>query len=150
MSASEEEVTALRNLAVTLNVERNVHFVGNVPYERVHLYNQAVDVVVFVPSYDGMASSILEAMSCGDVPVISDLPSVREWIIDGWNGILVDPNNVEQIADSIVSLLENEIKRKSFGERNWKLIKERGDQDYWMGNLEEIYYSLFKKNKEIL
>ena len=69
---------------------------------------------------------------------------MRELVKDGWNAILVDPNNVDQIADSIIRLLENEEMRKTFAERNWKLIQEKGNQEYWMGKLEELYYSLIK------
>ena len=79
--------------------------------------------------------------------MISDLPSVREWIQDGWNGLLVDPNNIDQIADSIVTLLKNKEMRKTFAERNWQLIQEKGSQDHWMGRMEELYYSLIKERE---
>ena len=100
--------------------------------------------MVSVSKYDSGPVALQESMACGDVPVISDLPSVREWIKNDWNGILVDPNNVDQIADSIIRLLENEEMRKIFAERNWKLIQEKGDQENWMGKMEEMYYSLIE------
>jgi len=116
----------------------------------VPLYHKASDVMVSVSQYDSGPVALKESMACGNVPVISDLPSVREWIKDGWNGILVDPNNVDQIADSIIKLLENDQMRKTFADRNWKLIQEKGDQEYWMGRMEELYYELLKKNLKIL
>lgn len=143
-SASEEEATTLKTLAASLNLERNVHFVGNVPYERVHLYNQAADVMVSVPSHDGVSSSILEAMSCGDVPVASDLHTVREWIKSGENGLLVTPRDIKTLGEAIINLLKNEGMRKTIAEQNWKLIKEKGGQDYWMGKMEELYSSLIR------
>jgi len=146
-SASEEETGALNNLVASLNVERNVHFVGNVPYERVHLYNQAADVMVSVPSHDGVSSSILEAMSCGAVPVASDLRTVREWIKPGENGLLVTPRDIKALGEAVIKLLKNEDMRKTIAEQNWKLIKEKGDQDYWMGKMEEIYYNLIRDSR---
>ena len=136
----------LTNLATELGVQHAIKFVGFVNYDLVALYHKAADVMVSVSQYDSGPQALQEAMACENVPVISDLPCVREWISDGWNGILVNPNDVDQIADSITRLLQNEEMRKLFAERNWKLIQEKGDQDYWMGKMEELYYKLVKGN----
>jgi len=146
-TAREKE---LKNLASELGVKNAVRFAGYINSDMVPLYHKASDVMVSVSQYDSGPVALKESMACGNVPVISDLPSVREWIKDGWNGILVDPNNVDQIADSIIKLLENDQMRKTFADRNWKLIQEKGDQEYWMGRMEELYYELLKKNLKIL
>ena len=139
-----EKENELKKLALQMGVRNAIKIVGFVNYDEVALYHKASDIMVSVSRYDSGPQALLEAMACGDVPVISDLPSVREWIKDGWNGLLVEPSNVDQIADSIINLLQNEEMRKLFAERNWKLIQERGNQDYWMGKMEELYYSLVK------
>ncbi|MBC8485041.1 MAG: glycosyltransferase family 4 protein [Bacteroidetes bacterium] len=143
-SDKEKELT---NLVSKLGVDENIKIVGFVNHDKVALYHKASDVMVSVSKYDSGPVALQEAMACGDVPVISNLPSVREWVKDGWNGILVDPNNVDQIADSIIRLLENDQMRESFAERNWKLIREKGDQEYWMGKMEELYYQLIEERQ---
>ena len=146
-----EKEKELTNMASKLGVRENVKIVGFVNHDKVALYHKVADVMVSVSQYDSGPIALKESMACGDVPVISDLPSVREWITDGWNGILVDPNNVDQIANSIIRLLEDDQMMESFAERNWKLIHEKGDQEYWMKRMEELYYSLIhKKEKNIL
>lgn len=50
---------------------------------------------------DGLPSSLVEAMSLGAVPISSDLPSIREWITNDHNGLLVDPLNPFKIASTI-------------------------------------------------
>lgn len=134
----------LKNLTFQLGVQEYIKIVGFVNYDKVALYHKASDVMVSISQYDSGPVALQEAMACRDVPVISNLPSVREWIIDGWNGILVDPSDVDQIADSIIRLLKNDQIRKRFVEKNLKLIQEKGDQDYWMEKLEQMYYSLLK------
>jgi len=134
----------LRDLILKLGIQENVKIVGSVTHDKIVLYHKASDIMVSVSQYDSGPVALQEAMACGDVPVISDLPSVREWITDDWNGILVDPNNVDQIADSIIDLLQNDTKRKRFSEINWKMIQEKGDEKYWMGKMEGLYYSLVK------
>jgi len=138
----------LKDLVLELGVQDNVKIVGHVKYDKAALYHKASDVMVSVSRYDSGPVALQEAMACGNVPVISDLPSVREWITNDWNGILVDPNNVDQIADSIIKLLENNQMRKSFAERNWKLIQEKGDQEFWMGKMEELYHMIISDGKK--
>jgi len=140
-----EKEKELIKLASQLGVLNAINIVGFVDHDKVALYHKASDAMISVSQYDSGPVALQEAMACGDVPVISNLPSVREWITDGWNGLLVDPNNIDQIADSVIELLTNETKRKIFAERNWKLIQEKGDQEYWMGKMEELYYSLVKE-----
>jgi len=144
-SATEEQKALLVKLASDLDVERNIHFAGEVPYENIHLYNQAADLMVSVPSSDGVSSSILEAMACGAVPVASNLPTTREWVKDNGDGFLVTPRDVNGIAAAIIDLFSNEEKRREMARRNVEKMRLEGDQDMWMGKMEELYYSLMKE-----
>lgn len=137
----------LKNLASKLGVLNAVKIVGYVTHDMVALYHNALDLMVSVSQYDSGPVALQEAMACGDIPVISDLSCVREWIRHDWNGLMVDPNNISQIADSIIDLLKNDKKRKTFAERNWDLIKEKGDENYWMGKMEELYYRLLSDSR---
>ena len=134
-------------MKIKISIQKNIKIVGFVNHDKVALYHKASDVMVSVSKYDSGPVALQEAMACGNVPVISDLPSVRELITNDWNGILVNPNNVDQIADAVIGLLKNDKKRKSYAERNWKLIQEKGDQEYCMAMIEKLYYSVIQKNQ---
>jgi len=144
---SPEKENELLGIASEMGVKDYIRIAGFVNHDDVALYHKASDVMVSVSQYDSGPVALQEAMACGDVPVISDLSCVREWIDDERNGLLVEPDNVEQIAASIIRLLANDEMRHSFAERNWKLIQEKGDQEYWMSRMEELYYELLKKRR---
>lgn len=132
----------LREQISKMGVDHVVILRGKVPYDEIHCYYQAADIVVSVPFHDNLSRCILEGMACGAVPVVSDLPTLREWVTNDWNGLLVNPYDLDQIATAISSLLLNDDKRQTFGRRNDEMMRERGDQDMWMGRMEALYRSL--------
>lgn len=65
---------------------------------------------------EGFGISVIEAGSCRLPVVASRLEGLKDAIIDGQNGILVDPNDAEGYAREITSLIENAEKRRQLGE----------------------------------
>ena len=141
------EVEKLRILAEELGVSDHMVFVGTIPHEHVPLYHTAADIMVSIPLDDSGPIAMQEAMACGAVPVMSDLPCVREWIDHDQNGILTPAKDFKRLANEIIELLENNEKRSSFVEKNLKLIEEKGDQNMWMEKVEKLYYGLIDDNR---
>ena len=79
------------------------HFVGDVPDAALPAYYRAADVVAS-PSVDrteAFGLVILEALACGTPVVASRLPGVRTLVDEGRTGYLVEPGNVDELADKI-------------------------------------------------
>ncbi|MCU0498846.1 MAG: glycosyltransferase family 4 protein [Anaerolineae bacterium] len=66
------------------------------------LYNRAL-IHLFPSIYEGFGLPVLEAMACGTPTISSDRGSLPEVI--GSAGLMVDPENVDAIADAIQQLL---------------------------------------------
>lgn len=90
------------------------------------LFNRA-KVTVSVSQHDGTPNSLLEAMTIGCFPVVGEIESMREWITPGVNGMLVDPDSPEQLADAVVSALLNEKLREEAAAINSQIILERAE-----------------------
>jgi len=67
---------------------------------------EKADVFVFPSLYEGFGLPPLEALACGTPIVASETTSLGEIIQEGC--IHVDPENVQDIADAIVQILNNE------------------------------------------
>jgi glycosyltransferase involved in cell wall biosynthesis len=86
-------------------------------------------------------------MACG-VPVIArDLPSLREWITSGENGLLLTQCNPESISEAIQTLLLSSDIRDKYINRNLELIKERADHNNEMRKMEALYREIVSRTK---
>jgi glycosyltransferase involved in cell wall biosynthesis len=88
-------------------------------------YFAMADICVF-PSHqgDGLMGTVLESMAAGK-PVITTINNGNEDVIEnGKNGILIKPNNVQDLKQAITDLIANVDKRKLLGENAEKFIAE--------------------------
>jgi glycosyltransferase involved in cell wall biosynthesis len=95
--------------------KKNFSFVGHVGYlERQKILREAT---VFVnPSFfENCSISILEAMSCSSAVVASDVGGNPEIIESGKNGLLIPVFDNKKLAESVISLLENENFNREIG-----------------------------------
>lgn len=127
-------------------MQNAIKVIDFVEHEKFALYHRASDVMVSISGRDSGPVALQEAMACGNVPVISDLPSVRELVADKINGFLVNPSDETQIADAITTLLLNDALRAEISERNWKIAQERCDQEKEMQKMESLYFKLLEKS----
>lgn len=104
---------------------------------------RSCDVYASFPPSDGVSASLLEAMACGLVPVVSDLRSNRDWIDHGVNGLLV-PEPVT--ADGARAALERAVRDESLrdGARvsNAARVRERADRERNAARFEEAFAAL--------
>jgi glycosyltransferase involved in cell wall biosynthesis len=106
---------------------------------------RSAQVVVSPSVHDGTPNSLLEGMACGCFPIAGDLESIREWITHSQNGLLVDPNNPQSIADAILIALEREDLRREAAGLNAKIISARAE---YGGNMEKAlkFYEVVRGN----
>ncbi len=103
---------------------------------------RGAQIVVSPSIHDGTPNSLLEGMACGCFPIAGDLESIREWITPGQNGLLVNPNNPQSIADAILIALENEYLRHEAAGLNAKIISARAEYEGNMEKVVEFYKNL--------
>jgi glycosyltransferase involved in cell wall biosynthesis len=107
------------------------------------LYRQS-SVVVSPSMHDGTPNTLLEAMACGCFPVVGDIESLREWINQGVNGLLVDPGDAQALAEAILTALRRPELRQSAREYNLRLVNERAEYGRTMSKAEQFYSGLVK------
>lgn len=146
-AAYDGEGTDLIRRAAELGVEDSVRFVGRIEHDRLPEAYGAADVYITVPSLDATAVSLLEAMACGNAIIASDLPSNREWISDGINGLIVAPRDVSALKDGVVALLGDPGLRRRFGVRCIETAHERAGYEQNMSYVEKLCEDLVERSR---
>jgi glycosyltransferase involved in cell wall biosynthesis len=123
-----------------LGIERSVRLLPKVDREQLADLFRLSRVVVSPSPHDGTPNSLLEGMACGCFPVAGDIESVREWIVDGENGLLFDCADPRALSAAILRLLDDESLRRRAFEANLGLIAERADYRKVMGEVEAFYH----------
>ncbi|MFA5813646.1 MAG: glycosyltransferase family 4 protein [Patescibacteria group bacterium] len=98
----------LEELVKARGMENEVKFVGRAPLEKVFQYYNLADVFVLNSQYEGLSHILLEALSLGKPIVASNCGGNPEVIENEQNGLLIEYNNVDQLAAAIKRMLIEE------------------------------------------
>ena len=99
--------------------------------------------IVVLPSYyrEGVPRVLLEAMASGKPIVTTDAPGCRETVVEGRNGILVEPEDSESLADAVLDLVEDGDKRIEMGKEGRSIVEEKFNRK----KVVEQYFEVYKK-----
>ncbi|MCM8809184.1 MAG: glycosyltransferase family 4 protein [Candidatus Omnitrophica bacterium] len=102
-------------------IKKDIILTGYVPVSDLpYLYN-GCEVFVFPSLYEGFGSPVVEAMGCGVPVVTSNISSLPEVVGDA--GILVNPENKEEIAEAILSILTDQNLKKTLSKKGIERAK---------------------------
>lgn len=85
--------------------------------------------LVLIPSIkpDPCPRSVIEAMALG-IPVMGSASGgIQEIIEDGYNGFLIEPENVTEVTERLLELVDNENLRARLGRNAYHTVRERYD-----------------------
>jgi glycosyltransferase involved in cell wall biosynthesis len=108
IAGSGAAAAAVRERIATAGLGACVRFPGAVfGADKARLWQQS-QVLAF-PTYhrEGLPYSLLEAMSCGVVPVISPVGAIADVMQDGVEGLFVPPHNPQAVADALQRLAQD-------------------------------------------
>lgn len=127
----------LRALAATLRVANHVHFAGF--QDDVAPFLSALSLYVHPARMEGFGIAVLEALAAGKAVVATRVGGLPEVVEHGRTGLLVAPNDPDELSAAILSLLRDEGRRKEMGDRAARTARERFDLRASMGDMERLY-----------
>ncbi|MFH1445141.1 MAG: glycosyltransferase family 4 protein [Nanoarchaeota archaeon] len=132
------EKTLLEQLTKQLGIEKNVHFIGTVPHNKIINYLNKSDIFVLPSFAEGMSNALLEAISSGLPAVITDVGGSRELVKN--NGVIIEPGNEKQLKDALEKLLNSKKLRDEMSKESLIVAKK-----FTWENIAKEYENLYKE-----
>jgi len=128
-----------------LDVVDRVHLLGN--RSDTPRLLAAMDVFTLCSLNEASPVSILEALAC-ETPVVStNVGSIRETVIPGQTGTLVDSEDVDGFANAITDLLGNSQTRESMGRQGRTLVVETGSLTSMVQGYQDLIHEIHSRKR---
>jgi glycosyltransferase involved in cell wall biosynthesis len=116
-----------------------IDYVGQVP--DVYPYLSQSSIFVLPSTAEGIANALLEAMACGLPIITTNIPGNRELIVDDLNGLLIEPNSVDALAESMHILLTD----KALAERLGRQARLTVEKEYSLEAITDQYIETYQR-----
>jgi glycosyltransferase involved in cell wall biosynthesis len=133
----EKDKLGLQSLS--LGIQKDVTFTGRVADVRPYL--RAADIFTLPSLFEGMSNSLLEAMAMELPCIATRIESSIDLLDDGNCGILVETNNISQLADAIVQLSVDREFARQIGKQARRQVMAR----YSFSSVAEQYFELYQQ-----
>lgn len=124
-----------------LNIPNNVEIVSGLTSEECHRLAQRARIIV-VPLINGKTAAgqvtIVEAMRMGRPIIATRSVGSEDYILPGKTGLLVEPNSVKNLSESISGLWSDEVLRDSIAQQAYKHAEQHFSDEAVGVRLSEI------------
>lgn len=131
----------LRQRIKELNIEGRIQLPGN-QSDTVAAYKQ-IDIFLLTSDFEGLPLAIMEAMSCGCVPVLSDVGGIKQLELNF--GHKFQQFDAEKIAGVIVGYFNNPAKFKTESEQARAFVVQHYSLDKQVNDFIELYNQIKTK-----
>jgi glycosyltransferase involved in cell wall biosynthesis len=120
-----------------MRLPSNVHLKSyNHPFVIRNMFEKCRFVVIPLQANTGMwcagSTSVLQAQAMGKPVIVTCLPGIAEYVIDGETGYLVKGNDTDAMANAIDRLWQNPKMTVEMGRAAQKWVREQFSLDHWV------------------
>ncbi len=127
----------LKSLAARLGIADHVHFLGF--QDDVTPFLSALSLYVHPARMEGFGIAVVEALGAGNAVIATRIGGLPEVVDHERTGLLVAPDNPDELGTAILSLLGDDVRRKAMGERGAQSVRERFNVTASVAAMERMY-----------
>ena len=118
-------------------LSNQVYLYGSCP-DTSHILEQS-SIGVLASKSEGLPVALLEYGLAKLPVVVTNVGECSSVVSNNLSGIIVPSNNPNELANKIIELVENKVKRKEFGDRLFKKVNLNYSKENFMNQLITIY-----------
>lgn len=115
------ESDEIPHASISSNQCEKINFLGFV--KNLDPYYLLSDIVILPSRHEGFGYALVEGASFGSIPISSDIDGPRDYIVNGTNGFLANPNDIAGFCEIITTLSRNPSKRNQLAKNAFKSVK---------------------------
>ncbi|MDO8557210.1 MAG: glycosyltransferase family 4 protein [Candidatus Jorgensenbacteria bacterium] len=112
LAGSGNDSDHIRSMVHNLQLDKYVIMPGYVPDGELASYYNLCDAFIMLSKSEGLGFVFLEALACGRPVIAGNQDGSREAVLNGEIGVLVDPDNDDEITRAIVDVLKGNADQK--------------------------------------
>jgi len=85
-------------------LKKSIILVGKIPHEELVDWFSASDFYISASYKEGSGYALAEAMACGCIPVVTNIPSFNKMTLNGKYGYLYTAGNDEDLLNKLIQL----------------------------------------------
>ena len=144
LAGDGEDREKLENMAKELGIADKVCFAGWL--SDINSFYNAIDINLLTSLSETFPYSLTEGTRMHRATIASNVGGVPVLIDDGINGLIFEPGNEQQLAQHLLTLVEDSELRKTFGERIYQKASHEFSIDRMVEHQLEIYESILKRD----
>ncbi len=99
-------------IAENKNYNNSIVLLGAMQHAEMLYWFNSADFLISGSHYEGSGIVVCEAMSCGCVPIVTNIPSFRTITANGDCGFLYEPGNEKALLDALLKTREVDLQEK--------------------------------------
>ncbi len=139
ISGSGDQEAVLRRLAADLGISSIVSFYGW--FNDIKKFMQGIDIFVMTSAREGCPNALLEALSFSSPVVAFEVAGVKEIIVNGKNGLLIEPFDLHKLSSAVIRVCRDPEYAKMLGKNGRGLVQAKFGVKTEVDFIEKLYFS---------
>lgn len=98
----------------------NIKLFDRLPQEELVILLENTDIYIQPSIREGMPRTLLEAMAMRLPVITTNVSTIPGTVLNNFNGLIIEPNNVKQLETAIIKLIEDDELRNRLGENAYQ------------------------------